>query len=129
MTLDCVTLIAILFKLHQWSILLRTSESVELKWRYGWVICKNISYGFWETKWHIIYVNQKHVGLKTDPWGYTWDNITRVWAYTWNIGLLSSVTKVWWKPLNCWGMKTICFLFLLWHIMVYKIKSFLQIKQ
>ena len=50
MILDFVTLIAI------WSFLLRSSESVEVLktfavWRYGWVVCKNNSYGFWETKW------------------------------------------------------------------------------
>jgi len=42
MTLDLVTSIVILFKLHQWSILLCWSQLLKTfaVWRYGWISCK-----------------------------------------------------------------------------------------
>ena len=61
MTLDFVTLIAILFELHQWSILLRSLESVEVN-SSTLLLCEDMvesSVHISATKWYIIYVNQK----------------------------------------------------------------------
>ena len=84
MTLDFVTLIAILFKLYQWSIVLRSSERVEVNCSKRLLFEDMI-----ESSAHISAMDFKrpiqHGWSQIRSLRYTWDNIVRVWAYTCNV--------------------------------------------